>query len=62
VRYRDAILWGFENLRKLPISTRRILGIQKKLIPTHDTGYRKIQFIGKYHLFINKPLLDLLKK
>jgi Fic family protein len=43
LRYRDAVLWGFETLRKLPISTRLILGIQKKLIPAHDTGYRKTQ-------------------
>src|SRR6266478_4103935 len=33
LRYRDAIMWGFENLKKIPISTRLILGIQKKLMP-----------------------------
>jgi Fic family protein len=43
LRYRDAILWGFETLKKLSISTRLILGIQKKLIPARDTGYRKTQ-------------------
>ena len=43
LRYRDAILWGFENLKKLPISTRLILGIQKKLLPDYSPGYRKTQ-------------------
>ncbi|MGD0339606.1 MAG: Fic family protein [Bacteroidota bacterium] len=41
--YRDAIVWGFENLKKLPISTRLILGIQKKLIPQQSPGYRRTQ-------------------
>jgi Fic family protein len=43
LRYRDAVLWGFENLKKIPISTRLILGIQKKLIPDRGNGYRKTQ-------------------
>ena len=43
LRYRDAILWGFGNLKKIPISTRLILGIQKKLLPDHSPGYRKTQ-------------------
>jgi Fic family protein len=43
LRYRDAILWGFENLKKIPISTRLILGIQKKLLPDQTPGYRKTQ-------------------
>lgn len=43
LRYRDAILWGFENLKKIPISTRLILGIQKKLLPDKAPGYRKTQ-------------------
>lgn len=43
LRYRDAILWGFENLKKVPISTRLILGIEKKLLPDHTPGYRKTQ-------------------
>ncbi len=43
LHYRDAILWGHENLKKIPISTRLILGIQKKLMPDRDHGYRKTQ-------------------
>ena len=43
LRYRDAIMWGFENLKKIPISTRLILGIQKKLLPDQNPGCRKTQ-------------------
>jgi len=43
LRYRDAIMWGFENLKKIPISTRIILGIQKKLLPDQNPGYRRTQ-------------------
>jgi Fic family protein len=43
LRYRDAILWGFENLKKMPISTRMILGLEKKLLPDQAPGYRKTQ-------------------
>ena len=43
LRYRDAILWGFDNLKKIPISTRLILGIQKTLLPDQSPGYRKTQ-------------------
>jgi len=43
LRYRDAIMWGFENLNNIPISTRLILGIQKKLLPDQNQGYRKTQ-------------------
>lgn len=42
-RYRDAILWGFDNLKKIPISTRLIIGIQKKLLPDRNTNYRMTQ-------------------
>ena len=42
-RYRDAILWGFDNLKKIPISTRLIIGIQKKLLPDRTTNYRSTQ-------------------
>jgi Fic family protein len=37
------MLWGFENLRKIPISTRLILGIHGKLLPGVGEGYRKTQ-------------------
>jgi Fic family protein len=43
LRYRDAIMWGFENLKKIPISTRLILGLQKKLLPEQNPGYRTTQ-------------------
>lgn len=43
LRYRDAILWGFENLKKTPISTRLILGIQKTLLSDRSPSYRKTQ-------------------
>jgi Fic family protein len=43
LRYRDAIIWGFENLKKIPLSTRLNLGLQKKLTPDLNLGYRKTQ-------------------
>jgi len=43
LRYRDAILWGFENLKTTPISTRLILGIQHTLLPDKPEGYRQQQ-------------------
>ena len=43
LRYRDAIMWGFDSLKSIPISTRLILGIQKKLLPEEAPGYRKTQ-------------------
>lgn len=43
LRYRDAIMWGYTNLRTTPISTRLILGIQKKLLPEHIPSYRRTQ-------------------
>ena len=43
LRYRDAILWGYDGLKKIPISTRLILGIQKRLIVGPNEGYRRTQ-------------------
>lgn len=43
LHYKDALSWGFENLEKFSLSTRLILGIQKKLLPQNATGYRKQQ-------------------
>ncbi len=43
LRYRDAIYWGFDNLKSLPISSRMVLGIHQKLLPDVETGYRKTQ-------------------
>lgn len=42
LRYREAMYWGMSNLKQYSISTRLILGIHKKLIPS-STGYRKQQ-------------------
>jgi Fic family protein len=43
LRYRDAVLWGFQSLKKMPISTSLILGVQRKLIPEQNSGYRRTQ-------------------
>lgn len=43
LRYRNALLWGYENLEKFALSTRLILGIQRKLIPASQGNYRKQQ-------------------
>jgi Fic family protein len=43
LRTRDAIMWGFTNLKKVPISTRLILGIHNKLMPDQSPDYRKTQ-------------------
>lgn len=43
LRYRDAIVWGSNQLDSLPITTRLITGIQKKLIPDSHGEYRKLQ-------------------
>jgi Fic family protein len=42
LRYREAMLWGFAQLARLPISTRLLLGIQKQLLPD-SYGYRTTQ-------------------
>ncbi|HKX13025.1 MAG TPA: Fic/DOC family N-terminal domain-containing protein [bacterium] len=43
LRYREAIFWGFEQLQKLPISTRIIQGIEAKLLPDSEGEYRRQQ-------------------
>lgn len=43
LRYRDAVLWGFEQLNTLPISTRLILGIHHELMPSSEKAFRKTQ-------------------
>ena len=43
LHYRDAIMWGFNNLKNIPISTRLILGIQHTLLPDKPEGYRQQQ-------------------
>ena len=39
LQYREAVYWGVEQLKKLPISTRLVLGIHKKLHPDANNGY-----------------------
>jgi len=43
LRYREALYWGFEHLKRFPISSRLILGIQEKLIPEGSGAYRREQ-------------------
>lgn len=43
LQYRDAIMWGYENLKKIPVSTRLVLGIHQKLLSGQSHGYRKTQ-------------------
>lgn len=43
LRYRDAILWGFENMKNLPLGNRLILGIHKELLGERSHGYRNTQ-------------------
>jgi Fic family protein len=41
LRYRDAILWGWEQLPALPIGHRLICGIFDKLMPNYGGEYRR---------------------
>lgn len=43
LRYREAVYWGFDQLKKLPISTRLVLGIHKKLLPEARHALRTTQ-------------------
>jgi len=43
IRYREAVMWGFEQRKELPISTRLIQGIHKKLIPDLAGSFRNTQ-------------------
>jgi Fic family protein len=43
LHYREALLWGFEQLNKLPLSTRVVAGVQKRLLPESAGGYRRLQ-------------------
>lgn len=42
LRYRDAVIYAFNELKEIPLSNRIILGIHDILVPTND-GYRKSQ-------------------
>jgi Fic family protein len=43
LRYSQAIHWGFEQLKNLPISSRLVQGIHKRLLPDAHGGYRRAQ-------------------
>lgn len=43
LHYREALLWGFEQLGKLPLSSRIVVGVQKRLLPGSAGGYRRVQ-------------------
>lgn len=43
LHYREALLWGFGQLKKLPLSTRIVLGVQIRLLPESGGSYRKVQ-------------------
>ena len=43
LRYRDALMWGFEHLNEYGLSTRLILGIQHELLPQKREGYKREQ-------------------
>ena len=44
LRYRNAIMYGFEQMPKFPISTRLIIGINKQLLPHNSyADYRTTQ-------------------
>lgn len=43
LRYHEAMFWGFEQLKQLPISSRIILGIHSRLIPEGNGAYRREQ-------------------
>ena len=43
LRYREALLMGYREQKKIGISNRLILSIHKELIPNGDQGYRRQQ-------------------
>jgi Fic family protein len=43
LRYREAMLWGYQELDKLPLSSRIITGIQAHLIPDGNGAFRREQ-------------------
>lgn len=43
LRYREAVMWGFDNLEKLAISTRLIKGIHQRLLPEGGGQFRQQQ-------------------
>ena len=43
LRYHESIIWGFNNLNQFNLSSRLILGIQDRLLPKREKGYRRQQ-------------------
>lgn len=43
LRYKDAVIYGYENMKKIPLGNRLILGIHGKLLKDRSHGYRKTQ-------------------
>ena len=43
IRYREAVYWGADQLIKLPVSTRMVLGIHHKLLPDAKDAFRTYQ-------------------
>lgn len=43
LRYREGLLWGYEQLKKYPLCSRIITGIQGCLIPDGNGAYRREQ-------------------
>jgi Fic family protein len=43
LRYRDAMYWGFEHVKKLGLTRRLIIGIEHQLIPNSPAEYRRLQ-------------------
>lgn len=43
LRYRDAVMDGFDNFKKFSLTTRTILNIQKVLLPQSSGEYRRLQ-------------------
>ena len=43
LRYREAMFWGYHQLKGFPLSTRMITGIQSRLLPQGNGAYRREQ-------------------
>ena len=64
LRYREAMLWGTQQLDKVPISTRIITGIQARLIPAGNGAYRREQnqianLISREAIYTPPPAQDI---
>lgn len=59
-RYRQALFWGTNNLGKLALSTRLIIGIQQQLLENSEARYRRQQnksevprLMSEWEYFVN---------